>query len=165
MPERSADDQMRLLSDSTNDQLENWRHWRAERHGQFPYPIFPEPGGLLPWGDIRGGGVAFWLTERADPDGWPVVVTSHECEYWDRFDGTVCEFPIGIAAGRYDANGFTEGPTMDETGVVDNTCGRLTWRRGRCSNPWRRVRGGPGPLPGPPRISGYAACGRSARTG
>jgi hypothetical protein len=29
-------------------QLETLRTWRAEGRGQFPYPLYPEPGGLLP---------------------------------------------------------------------------------------------------------------------
>ncbi|MEU2391340.1 SMI1/KNR4 family protein [Streptomyces sp. NPDC007369] len=39
------------------------------------YTVHPEPGGLLAWGESRGGDVLFWDTSRsADPDAWNVVV-------------------------------------------------------------------------------------------
>ena len=92
-------------------QLETLRAWRAEGHGEFPYPLYPEPGGLLPWGAVRAGGYGFWLTDPSDaPEGWPVVTASQQCDHWARFDGTLCEFLIEVAAGRYDASRFTEGP-------------------------------------------------------
>jgi hypothetical protein len=65
---------------------------RLDDEEVFPYPLFPEPCGVLPWGDIASPGVAFWLTGPGDPDRWPVVVATEECDYWDRFDGTACEF-------------------------------------------------------------------------
>lgn len=37
-----------------------------------PYPAFPEPGGLLPWGQDDNAGVFCWLTS-GNPDDWPVV--------------------------------------------------------------------------------------------
>jgi hypothetical protein len=117
-PERWPDDRVRLLDEFASGLLESMRELRAAREGLFPYPIFPEPGGVLPWGSIRSPGVAFWLTGPGDPDDWPVVVATEECDYWDRFDGTACEFLIAVTAGRYDASGFTQGATIDERGVV-----------------------------------------------
>lgn len=46
---------------------------------EFPYFFYPEPGGLLLWGNAVGGEQCFWLTGDADPDSWPVVV-------WDKAD-------------------------------------------------------------------------------
>ncbi len=92
-------------------QLETLRTWRAEGHGRFPYPLFPEPGGLLPWGAVREAGYGFWLTDPSgSPEKWPVVTASQQCEHWDLFDGTLCEFLTEVAAGRYDASRFSEGP-------------------------------------------------------
>ncbi|GAA2440294.1 SMI1/KNR4 family protein [Streptomyces macrosporus] len=40
-----------------------------------PPPFHPAPGGLLAWGETRGGGHLFWDTGASDdPDRWPVVV-------------------------------------------------------------------------------------------
>lgn len=90
--------------------MASMREWRAERD-LFPYPVYPEPGGLLRWGGIWPGGHAFWLTEPADEPGrWPVVITSQVCEAWGTFDGPVCDFLVEVAAARYDTSGFTVGP-------------------------------------------------------
>src|SRR5262245_44791809 len=47
--------------------LEDMRHWRQSDPGRFPLPIFPETGGLLPWGVSRKGDLFFWLTDGDDP--------------------------------------------------------------------------------------------------
>jgi hypothetical protein len=39
---------------------------------RFPYPYFPAPGGLLPWGNDENGNDYFWLTE-GPPHTWLVV--------------------------------------------------------------------------------------------
>jgi hypothetical protein len=111
-PERWPDGRMRFLGEFAAGDLESIRELRAAGEGMFPYPIFPEPGGVLPWGHIRSPGQAFWLTGPGDPDKWPVVVATEMCDYWDRFDGTVCEFLIEVAAGHYDASQFTDGPAV-----------------------------------------------------
>jgi len=111
-PERWPDGRVRLLGEAAAGGLEYIREFRETGEGEFPYPIFPEPGGVLPWGYTRTAGQVFWLTGPGDPDGWPVVVATEECDYWDRFDGTACEFLIEVTAARYDARGFTEGPIL-----------------------------------------------------
>ncbi|MFJ5123442.1 hypothetical protein [Kitasatospora sp. NPDC088548] len=47
---------------------------RASYPDLFPYPMFPDPGGLLEWGCNYNGDRCFWLTGDPDPDRWPVVV-------------------------------------------------------------------------------------------
>jgi hypothetical protein len=105
-PERWPDSRVRLLSEFALAQLEGMREYRETGEVEFPYPLFPEPGGVLPWGDISSPGVAFWLTGPVEPDDWPVVVATEECDYWDRFDGTVCDFLMAVATARYDASSF-----------------------------------------------------------
>jgi len=43
---------------------------------EVPFPIYPEPGCLVPWGMDENGGRYFWLTEGR-PDRWPIVLQSH----------------------------------------------------------------------------------------
>ena len=43
----------------------------------YPYKVFPDSPGLLPWGGDELGHVFHWLTE-GDPESWPVVIESHE---------------------------------------------------------------------------------------
>jgi len=43
--------------------------------GETPHPIYPAPGGLLPWGTTGNGDSYFWVTEPADePDRWPIAI-------------------------------------------------------------------------------------------
>jgi hypothetical protein len=117
LPDRWPDGRIRFPARNAADDLEAMREYRATGEAVFPYPLFPEPGGLLPWGYISAPGRAMWLTGPADPQEWPVVVATEECDYWDLFDGTACEFLTAVATARYDASGFIEGATIDEQGV------------------------------------------------
>ena len=105
-----------FLPPDISGQLDVMREWRAEGDAEFPYPIFPEPGGLLPWGEAVEGALLFWLTGPGDPDTWPVIAATAQWDHWERFDGTVCEFLTEVAAGRYDASHFSEGPILQ---VID----------------------------------------------
>ena len=74
LPERTGDDRPRLLSDFAAGEMEALREFRETAKCVFPFPLFPEPGGVLPWGYLRSPGVAYWLTGPGDPDEWPVVI-------------------------------------------------------------------------------------------
>ncbi|WP_370949005.1 SMI1/KNR4 family protein [Amycolatopsis sp. cg5] len=43
-----------------------------------PYVLFPEPGGLYPWGSTDSGGTFWWITESADPDTWRVAYNDRD---------------------------------------------------------------------------------------
>ncbi|MFB7221378.1 hypothetical protein [Streptomyces sp. NPDC056227] len=57
-----------------------------------PYRLYPAPGGLLQWASTEQKASFYWLTEGADPDRWPILVTDDAYTYWDRFDGSTAEF-------------------------------------------------------------------------
>ncbi|MGW0553013.1 hypothetical protein ACWDZ6_02160 [Streptomyces sp. NPDC002926] len=57
-----------------------------------PYRLYPAPGGLLQWASTEQRTSFYWLTEGADPDRWPILVTEDDCTDWDRFDGSTAEF-------------------------------------------------------------------------
>ena len=62
--------------DTLTDQiavLEVDRDVRRDWPADYPYPLYPEPGGLLIWGAGSDGHRLCWLTEGR-PDEWPVVV-------------------------------------------------------------------------------------------
>ncbi len=85
--------------------LEDMRVWRKDGQGSFPYPMFPDEGGLLPWGVGPGGEAFCWLTEPGDPGKWPVVAADADGTRWRTFGGGgVAEFLIEVASGRYDAS-------------------------------------------------------------
>jgi hypothetical protein len=98
--------------------LEDMRKWRADEPSRFPYPIYPEPGGLLPWGTSNRAGLFFWLTEGRDSAAWPIVVAHPEFIHWTTpYQGTICDFLKQVVLGRFDASPF----------VVDLPPGQSPW--------------------------------------
>ncbi|MGP3988684.1 SMI1/KNR4 family protein [Streptomyces sp. 3N207] len=69
--------------------LTAWGPLREEHSEEFPFPLYPEPGGLLVWGLDSLGGVLCWLTE-GKPDEWEVVK-------WKQRDGEFHEWDCGAA--------------------------------------------------------------------
>ena len=55
--------------------LQALRELQSDFGFEVPHPLFPEPGGLLPWGTTDNGDVLYWLTEGR-PDDWPVVANA-----------------------------------------------------------------------------------------
>jgi hypothetical protein len=43
------------------------------KFGPLPFPVYPEPGGLLGWGNTDNGDYLNWLT-IGDAENWPIVV-------------------------------------------------------------------------------------------
>jgi hypothetical protein len=77
--------------------------WLADMHvrwpRQHPYPVYPDPGGLVLWAGTRNGDRCCWLTEGADPDRWPVVVWFGRSTGWERFEGGTAEFLAAVLTG------------------------------------------------------------------
>jgi hypothetical protein len=67
--------------------LQHAYHYLVASLGYFPvpYPIFPEVGGLLPWGSTANGDVCSWITDQGDPDRWPILIDDGEGS-WERLD-------------------------------------------------------------------------------
>lgn len=76
------------------------RELTAEFPDMYPHPVYPEPGGLLCWGNNVNREQCYWLTE-GDPDGWRVVVGEEEDVTW-RFDGNFTEFLLASFRGGLD---------------------------------------------------------------
>src|SRR5690606_17098298 len=53
--------------------LPTFAQHREEWPEDFPFPLYPEPEGLLEWAVTGNGDSLCWLT-TGDPDQWPVVV-------------------------------------------------------------------------------------------
>lgn len=82
-------------------------HWLMEflrkEHEQWPevapYPIWPEPGGLLPWGGNENGGYLFWLTE-GEADAWPTIHMADRTPEYDRFDKPCTQLLVETITGE-----------------------------------------------------------------
>jgi hypothetical protein len=51
-----------------------------EFESMLPYPFFPKPNGLLPFGDTSNGGTLFWVT-KGIPSDWTILslnIRGHE---------------------------------------------------------------------------------------
>lgn len=68
------------------------RHLKeSEGDEEVPYPIYPEKGGILPWGNDENGNTFYWLAERS-PEVWPVVLGAGRSRQWERFDCDLTTF-------------------------------------------------------------------------
>lgn len=105
------DGETRLLDDFGLDIMDGVRELPLDEGDgdlDFPFPAYPEQGGLLLCGSLRVQGWVFWVTGPGDPDMWPLVLADEEYEHWERFDGPLCEFLTEVALGRFDASGFKD---------------------------------------------------------
>lgn len=69
----------------------SWGPIRAENPGEFEFPLFPEPGGLVIWGLDSIGGALCWPTEGA-PEQWEVVLWKQRDGEFERWDCGAAEF-------------------------------------------------------------------------
>ncbi len=67
---------------------------------EVPYPIFPEPGGLLPWAATDNGGRFFWLTE-GEPDSWMTVYTPDRSGGFREIEKDVPNIVWGLISGEF----------------------------------------------------------------
>jgi len=85
----------------------------------YPFPLWPEPGGIYPWAEGGWDATFFWLQTTSDPSSWPVVWCHGEDILWERFDGTASEFLIALVTGQIDVRRlgspiFPPPPRFDE---------------------------------------------------
>jgi len=53
--------------------LEADRESRASFPAHYPLPLYPEPGGLLPWATTDNGDTLYFIT-KGEPDDWPILL-------------------------------------------------------------------------------------------
>ncbi|MBD0676020.1 hypothetical protein [Streptomyces sp. CBMA156] len=58
----------RKVNELINDTGAAFKQMREDSPDLCPYPVYPEPGGLLCWASNYYGDHCFWLTEGDDPD-------------------------------------------------------------------------------------------------
>lgn len=94
-----------------------WEDWAsmyqdfAEYGGvEITYPVFPQPGGLLPFGSLADVNVLNWLM-IGEPDAWPFV-------YYGRDTG-FCQI-TGLSATEFVLEAVTQrSPILIRTGSAD----------------------------------------------
>ncbi|HEX7306142.1 SMI1/KNR4 family protein [Lentzea sp.] len=68
--------------------------------GTLPHCLWPEPGGIIPWGGAGDGVTLFWRTESDDPDDWTVVYCDDDFSRWEEYRGGAPAFLLDLLAGR-----------------------------------------------------------------
>ena len=72
-----------------------------------PYPYWPEPKGLLPFGGSDDGDEFFWLM-RGAPEDWRVVVWDRGFQTFEVLDCDLTGFLAGLATGEILPGDFPE---------------------------------------------------------
>ena len=66
---------------------------------ELPYPLWPDPQGLLPFGGTDNGDYLFWLP-RGAPEDWGIVVWDRGMCSFEAFDCDLTSFLAGLATGE-----------------------------------------------------------------
>jgi hypothetical protein len=66
-----------------------------------PYPVWPEPGGLILWGRNERRHQCFWWTRGADSNEWPIVVWFSEFE-WRCYEIGFSDFLVELLHGDHE---------------------------------------------------------------
>ena len=74
---------------------EGWADFYSDisEYVKIPYPVFPDPGGLLPFGTLGDSDNLNWLTV-GEPDQWPFVYYNQEEGFFDIKGLTAVEFVL-----------------------------------------------------------------------
>jgi hypothetical protein len=77
----------------------------------FPYPLYPAPGGVVPWATIGFDYVIGWLADAGvdSPDAWPVIVCESRLAQWHL---------TGLSTGGFMRAITTVPPVMPVLGYV-----------------------------------------------
>ncbi|GAA1799336.1 hypothetical protein GCM10009682_21200 [Luedemannella flava] len=81
---------------------------RAKNPDAVPFPLFPEPGGLLEWAGTGTGIALCWLT-GGEPDSWPVVVFDY-LYHKERYEVGAVDLLHGHFSGSRVIDGLDEPP-------------------------------------------------------
>ena len=73
----------------------------------LPYPLWPEPGGLLPFGSTDNGDYLCWLT-GGRPEEWSIVVWGRAFDHFQAFACDMTSFLAGLATGAIQPEDFPD---------------------------------------------------------
>lgn len=64
----------------------------------YPHPIYPEPGGIIPWATNGNGGRMFWLTD-GPAESWRTAYHEDKTESFRLLDLTTTEILLSLTNG------------------------------------------------------------------
>lgn len=77
------------------------------RYESIPYPLFPDAGGILPWGVTDNGDVLYWLC-NGPPSDWVIVVNESRGPRWREFKLSTSEFLAAVVTRELVVDVFPE---------------------------------------------------------
>src|SRR5262249_22550832 len=75
------------------------RMHKGDDEDHVPFPIFPETGGLLPWGSDANGNGYCWLT-KGNPAQWVTLRNQESCAPWKRFRYPITTFLAKVLGNK-----------------------------------------------------------------
>lgn len=100
----------------SSSQLDALRVLRGDIDPELvPYPVFPERGGVLPWGGTDNGDVLYWIT-RNSPSEWIVAVGESRGPMWEEYDCSMTEFLVKLLSKEIRSDIFPEEFPSDSPG-------------------------------------------------
>ncbi|NDK26003.1 SMI1/KNR4 family protein [Streptomyces sp. TR1341] len=75
--------------------------YRGRSKKVTPFPHFPHPGGLIPWGNSEHGEIYYWRTV-GKPDEWPVLVAPAVGQDFYEYQGGITDFLRDLFTDRLD---------------------------------------------------------------
>jgi hypothetical protein len=100
----------RGLVDHAAQMLDAYRSVRADFPQYHPLPVWPEPGGFLPFARSIDGDQLGWLTE-GDPDAWPLIVYPRHADQGPPLASNLIDTLLEWLRGRFATEGL---PGLDE---------------------------------------------------
>jgi hypothetical protein len=63
------------------------------------YPLYPQRGGLLPWGTTDNGDNLFWLTSGS-PEEWAIILNESRSPFYEQYTGDMSHFLLLAVTGQ-----------------------------------------------------------------
>ncbi|MFI0356980.1 hypothetical protein [Actinomadura sp. 9N407] len=98
------------LAQYVESSLGDYRDLRAEFPEEQPLPVWPEPGGFLPFANSIDGDQLGWLVQ-GDPDSWPLIVYPRHSDQGPPLPGGLVDTLLDWLRGRLTTPDF---PVLDE---------------------------------------------------
>ncbi|QKW20425.1 SMI1/KNR4 family protein [Kitasatospora sp. NA04385] len=93
------------------DTSENYAFFREDDPEEYPLPVWPEPGGFLPFATSRDGDELGWLAQGPDPDRWPLAIWPRHADQGPPLEGGLVDVLLAWLRREIDVPGL---PAYDE---------------------------------------------------
>ena len=95
------------LSDQVQVKIEALNDLAKTFNEGIPFPLFPEPNGLLPFGVTDNGDVLFWQVTK-DPVDWKVIINAAREPKWEKYDVGMTDLLAGLLSRKLICGIFPE---------------------------------------------------------